>query len=431
MADRSERLTHPSSIADRKFPPRTPRLFHGWIVVGGVFLVSMIGFGTAYSFTAFFAPLQHEFSASRRQVSLVFGVAGFIYFSLGALSGNLADRFGPRRVIIWGVLAMGLGLVLASYARTLFEICTAYGLGVGLGVGLSYVPGLSTVQRWFERRRGLASGLAVAGNGVGTLVIPPLAAWLIQTADWRVAYRVLALVVVSVGIGAAMLIEPSPQARGLLPDGDIPEAAGAPLRAAYHSRGMTPRQAVNSGTFWLLYAASLMNSLGLFIPLVHMVPYVRDRGLGEAVGVLTLGLIGIGSTAGRFIVGATADRLGRRPSMMAMFAGMAVMLLWWSVAARVWSLAVFAILFGLCFGGYVALLPALTTDYFGVRSAGGVIGILYTSNALGALLGPTLAGAAYDFLRSYTLPIVGGALLNLAAAGCVAAIAPHAYREPA
>ena len=143
------------------------------------FAVTFVGFGCAYTFSAFVEPLQQNFGASRGSVSLVFSLAGFLYFGLGIVSGPLADRFGPRLFAVAGMILTGLGLAAASVARTLPEIYAAYGLGVGLGVGCAYVPAIGAVQRWFVRRRGFASGLAVSGIGVGTLLMPPLASYLI------------------------------------------------------------------------------------------------------------------------------------------------------------------------------------------------------------------------------------------------------------
>jgi OFA family oxalate/formate antiporter-like MFS transporter len=155
--------------------PPSPRWFYGWFVVAGAFAVTFVGFGSAYTFSAFVESLQRDFAASRGSVSLVFSLAGVLYFGLGIVSGPLADRWGSRRLAVAGMILVGLGLALAGLARSLDEVYAAYGLGVGLGVGCSYVPVLGAVQRWFVKRRGFASGLAVSGIGVGTLVMPPLA----------------------------------------------------------------------------------------------------------------------------------------------------------------------------------------------------------------------------------------------------------------
>src|SRR5712672_3130136 len=117
-----------------------PRIFHGWFVVSAAFAVTFVGFGCAYTFSAFVESLQKDFGASRGSVSLVFSLAGFLYFGLGIVSGPLADRWGSRRLAVAGMILVGLGLAAASLARSLVEIYWAYGLGVGLGVGASYVP---------------------------------------------------------------------------------------------------------------------------------------------------------------------------------------------------------------------------------------------------------------------------------------------------
>ena len=196
------------------------RIFYGWFVVAAAFAVTLLGFGSAYTFSAFIAPLQRDFAASRGSVSLVFALAGLLYFGLGIVSGPLADRWGSRPLAVTGMILAGAGLVAASTARTLTEVYLAYGLGIGLGVGCSYVPAVAAVQRWFARRRGFASGLAVSGIGVGTLVMPPLASVLIGGFGWRGAYLILGGVVAVGGAGMALLIEDDPRARGLAPDGD-------------------------------------------------------------------------------------------------------------------------------------------------------------------------------------------------------------------
>jgi MFS family permease len=315
-----------------------PGIFYGWLVVAAAFVVTFVGFGSAYTFSAFFGSLQQDFTASRGSVSLVFSLAGFLYFGLGAVTGPLADRWGSRRLAVIGMILTGVGLAVASAARSLPEVYAAYGLGVGLGVGCSYVPAVGAVQRWFARRRGFASGLAVSGIGVGTLVMPPLASILIEALGWRNAY---------------------------------------------------------------------------------LVPYALDHGASQSSAVLLLGVIGVGSTAGRFVLGGLADRLGRRLALLAMFVGMGLALVVWAFSTALWTLAAFAFGYGVFYGGFVALLPALVMDYFGGRNVSGIIGILYTSVAFGTLVGPSAAGFAFDLSHSYTLPILASVCANIIAAGVV------------
>jgi MFS family permease len=167
------------------------RPFRGWLVVAAAFAATFLGFGSAYSFSAFLESLQREFGASRGEVSLVFSLAGFLSYALGIVSGPLADRWSSRGFAVAGMLLTGGGLVLASFAASLLQVYLAYGIGGGVGLGCVYVPIIGAVQRWFVRRRGFASGLAVSGIGVGTLTMPPLASFLITRIGWREAYLVV------------------------------------------------------------------------------------------------------------------------------------------------------------------------------------------------------------------------------------------------
>jgi MFS family permease len=377
-----------------------PRIFYGWFVVAGTFAVTFVGFGCAYSFSAFLLPLQHDFAASRGSIALVFSIAGFFYFALGVITGPLADRFGSRLLAVIGMILTGAGLIAASVAQTLLQVYLAYGLGVGLGIGCSYVPAVAAVQRWFLRRRGFASGLAVSGIGVGTLVVPPLAKFMIDAFDWRETYLILGIFAIVGGAGMAMLIEDDPSQRGLGVDGD-PPAAAAPA-----APGGAIRTAITSRRFIGLYAACFICSFGLFVPFVHLVPYALDHGIASSAAVLLVGAIGVGSTAGRFLLGGMADRLGRPLSFLIMFVGMGLSFVIWLFSVSLWPLAAFALVYGVFYGGFVALAPAVVIDYFGGRQASSLIGIVYTSVAFGTLIGPSAAGFVFDLSHSYTLPIL-------------------------
>jgi len=399
-------------------------IFYGWIVVACVFVLLFIAFGSVYSFATFFKSLQVEFQTTRSSTSLIFAIAGFIYFCLGAVSGQIADRIGSKWVITFGAIVIGTGLLVASRAATMWQIYAIYGFGTGVGVGFVYVPAVGVVQRWFVRKRGLATGIAVTGIGLGTLCVPPASAALIHWSDWRTAYLVMGLFVLAFGIIAALLIVESPEKLSLLPDGDaikadtiitIKESPSA--GAATSSQGISVRDALQTRPFWLLYLCTFCASLGLFIPFVHLVPYSNDLGLPTATGVMLFSLIGVGSTVGRFLIGGIADRLGRRQSLAGTYAGFAAMFMWWLLADSVWELAVFTLVFGTCYGGFVALLPALTADYFSGPNMSGIIGALYTSVAVGNLCGPTLAGYMFDLNQSYTIPIIVSTFFALCSAG--------------
>ena len=378
------------------------RVFRGWIVVGAASALLFVVWGVAYSFAAFFPALEHEFAATRARTSLVFSVAGFIYFGIGGLSGIIADRFGPQRVILAGVIAMTAALALASAVGVLWQIYVLYGLGLGLGIGFAYVPALGAVQSWFSIRRGLASGITVSGIGVATMISPPLVDSLIGKVGWRGAYLVLALVTAIVGGAAALLIGKNPATRkSRMPT--IP-AVGSDVRAA-----------IATPAFRRLYLSALLVSFGMSLPFVHLEEYARDAG-HDTAAIWLVGAIGVGNLGGRFLIGSISDRLGRRRAMMFCFFGIAAMMFLWSVSSNLGALAVFAVGFGTSYGGFVALAPAIAADHFSGRSLTTVIGVYYSAIAIGTLLGPTLAGYAFDVFGSYQMPLLCSALLTLAAA---------------
>jgi MFS transporter, OFA family, oxalate/formate antiporter len=374
---------------------------YAWVVVAAAFTLMFVGFGAAYSFAAFFTSFEAEFGALRGEIALVFSLCAFLWFSSGAPAGMLADRFGARRVAIAGVACLVLALWVASTAQSLGVLYATYSIGIGIGVGLVYVPSVGAVQPWFTANRAFASGLAVAGIGAGNFVGPLLAAWWIGLFGWRGAYLALAAFVLVLGGIAAALLKPKSRDTSRILE-------GIPLG-----------EALKTTPFWLLFISLMLSCTGLFVPMVHLGPYATDAGYTEAQGVALVSLIGVGSLVGRFTIGAPADRIGRLPSLGLMYAGLGIMFFLWAVASAYWVLVVFALVFGVCYGAYVALLPTIVMDLYGPRSVSGIIGCLYTGCGLGTLVGPWLAGVAYDAVGSYQLPILAGAAFSVGAAACV------------
>jgi MFS family permease len=387
-----------------------PRLFHGWIVVWSVHLLLFTIFGATYSFSSFFPSLQAEFSANRADVSFAFALAVFLYFSIGAFAGVVADRTHVRRVAGFGIACLGAGLFWASHATSLAEFYAAFGLAIGFGVGCSYVPAIAAVQPWFIKRRALAAGIASSGIGLGTLVVPLVAVRAISAWGWRGTLELLAVATFVLGMAGVVLLEKSPQRMGLNPD----DAAAPPPGG--HAAGMGWGEAVRSRTFALFFATLLVTGLVQFMPFVHLARHAQDRGLSPEAGALLLGIIGLGSFGGRFFLTGLADRYGRRDSYVAMFVLMGLSFAWWWVSlalpASFAALALFALMFGLGYGGYVGLAPALAMGYFGALNLSGIIGLLYVAAGLGTLIAPTFAGWAFDRTASYAIPIASGVLLN-------------------
>ena len=379
-------------------PEREPRA--AWVVVWACFVALAVIFGVSYSFAALFEPLQQQFQARRADVSLVFGLSGLLYFVLGAGAGLLADRFGPRAVTSAGMACIAAGLLAGSFASTLTLVTWAYGIGVGVGIALVYTPAIACVQPWFTRRRGLAAGLASAGIGAGTLLVPLLVAELLGAMDWRGALRALAVGVLLLGLAATLQLRRAPAATAVAGQA-VP---GTPLG-----------QALRSPSFRWLYLMCLLASPAMFIPFAHVSAAARDLGVADVRAVGLVGLIGIGSLTGRFAIGALADRLGRGRTLVLMQVSLGLSYALWAAAGGYPSLAVFALWMGLSYGGIVSLMPALCMDFYGARAVSSIIGVLYTGAALGNLGGPWVAGAVFDRSSSYLGVIAVCAALSLLA----------------
>ena len=350
----------------------------GWTVAAATFLSTFTVFGVAYSFGSFFRPMADEFGADRGAIALVFSITTLLYFGLGVVSGRLADRFGPRPVLLFGAAAQVIGLVVTSRVQSIEVGYITYGLGVGIGVACGYVPMVATVGAWFDRHRSTAVGLAVAGIGVGTLVAAPLAERLIEAHGWRTTYLYLAAAsAVLLGLAAIGACRP-------------PVSPGQPP--------VTPiMQLVRSSpSFVVLYGAIFGVVLGLFLPFVFMSDYLTERGI-DGSGGLIVGLIGLCSVIGRLGLGALAARVRAVNLFYGSLATMAASYLVWLTAGdRYWQLLVFALVLGVAYGGFIALSPVVAAQLFGTVGLGGVLGALYTAAGIGGFIGPPAAGAVID-----------------------------------
>ena len=393
-------LRSPPSAREGRTPLESIEEPRAWWVVTGAFVCVAVIFGVAYSFAAFFRSFGAEFAADRADVSLVFGLSGLIYFLLGAGAGMLADRFGPRAVCAAGMVIIAAGLLASSFAQSMAQIYVAWGAGLGIGIGLVYAPSIASVPPWFVRRRAFAAGIASAGIGVGTLAVPLLATAAIDALGWRHALQAIAASVLVVGVGATLLLRRAP-------------TRAAPGTAA---AGMTLKEALRSRCFWWMYAACVLAAPAMFIPFAHVSAAARDLGIGDARAVGLVGLIGIGSIVGRFVISGLADRLGRIASIALLEASLGACYLLWLGAGSYLALAVFALWLGLSYGGIVSLMPAISMDLFGARAVSSILGTLYTGAAFGNLLGPVVAGAVFDRTGTYVPVIWAGFILSMLAA---------------
>ena len=373
----------------------------GWGVVAAAFAAMFVAFGIAYSYGAFLEEMRADFGIGRAAGATFFSLTALLYFGLGGIAGAAGDRFGQRRVLLVGAVALGAGLVVTSRASSLGIALAAYGFGVGIGVACAYVPMVALVGAWFERRRTLALGVAVAGIGIGTLAIPPATAALIEEAGWRSSYLVLAAIGVGVLALCALAAAPAPVSR---------RAGGASLG-----------DALRDPVYRRLYVATALLGVPLFVPFVYLPSYAEQRGVDPVLAAGLIGAIGTASVAGRLALGAVAGPLGLLRVFHGCFLAMALSFALWFVAGGSYAvLLLFAIVLGVGYGGYVALAPAVVAERFGVERLGAMLGVLYTSAGVGTAVGAPAAGAIID-AGGYA-PAIGGAfVIGLASFAVVAA----------
>ncbi|APE49032.1 MFS transporter [Delftia sp. HK171] len=392
------------------------RLFRGWYIVGAVHVLLALIFGAAYSFGAFFFSIQAQFGASSFSTASIFSLTALIYYAVGVFSGAWSDRTSVRTVTSAGIVLLSLGFAASSLlTSSLAAFLGAFCALVGLGVGLVYVPAVSTIQRWFVLRRSSASGIALAGTGLGTLLGPVVAGALMEHLSWQLTMQVYAAAIALAGLAAAAALRSRPEELGLHPDGIQPGGAKAAGQTGQGVVGVGLGQAVRQARFWWYFAAIFFGSIGLFLALIHINPLARQQGLPAAQANLLIGLIGVGNVLGRLVLGRLGDRMGPLRFLMLLTASLALLCGLWSMAQGFTALAGFALAFGAVNGGCIALYPAVAATWFGTRSLGAILGALYVSVGIAAVAGGSLAGLLFDLSGSYTSSILlagGSAVLS-------------------
>ncbi|MSP36897.1 MAG: MFS transporter [Deltaproteobacteria bacterium] len=386
-------------------------LFYGWRMVAAGSAIRMLGGGFhLYGFTIFFLPITNELGLSRAQTSLVFSLARAEGAIEGPLAGYVIDRFGPRPMMLAGILLSGLGYMLLATVQNYTALLTIYlcVISLAFSAGFMHSP-MVLANSWFIRHRAMAMTLISSSIGIGGTLITPLLAYSVQTWGWRHGAFIAGACLILAGIPVALYVKRSPEAMGLLPDGAPPaEPKDKSPAISEHDQEhalesdneFTLKQALKTAAFWKLVLATTTR-VGVFNSItVHFVPIMVWRGASEARAAAMLATMALMSLPSHLLVGWIADRV-HKPTLMAicMFIGAgAVAIL--AYGESEWTLWLFTILFTFV----EALFPvswATVGDFFGRKHFATIRGSMSFFYLWGPALGPVITGYVYDRYQSY------------------------------
>lgn len=379
------------------------RLFYGWVIVAVGIAVTCVGMGCMLSLGVFLQPISAEMGWSRAGVSAA-SMLNFLSMGVASLAwGALTDRYGARLVVLAGGALLGIGLTAASQATTLLEFQLLFGIIVGVAVGSAYAPLVTTTSGWFTRHRSLAVALVSIGLGMGSMIIAPLASWVIDGHGWRTALWVLGLVAWSVVMPAALLLRKPP------------EETLAPGAVAEPDSGFTVARALRTPQFAAIALTHFCCCAAHSGPIFHMVSYAMSCGVPALTATTVFSVAGLGGLFGRIVCGLLADRFGAKLVLAVGLAMQALGISLYLVATDLERLYALSLLFGFAYGGVMPLYAILVRQYFGARIMGTTFGAVSMIATLGMAIGPLAGGWLFDTFVSYAWLYLGSCAFGLAA----------------
>jgi OFA family oxalate/formate antiporter-like MFS transporter len=386
-----------------------------WLLVAAAMLLQF-SIGAVYAWSVFSAALEsaQEFQLSKVEASLPFTVTIGMIFIGSYVGGRLQDKRGPRVVALAGGVIYAVGIILASFAHShsqLWLIILGYGVISGFGLGFAYIVPIAMLQKWFPDKRGLITGLAVGGFGFGAVLTSPVAQWLIDRnpedptsafLPLGIAYLVMSL------IGASIFRNPP---EGYVVPGYSPDEAGGREVGKEYTQG----EALSTAQWYLLTLILTLN-VSAGIALISQAKLSATDIAGYSVGAAAtmVGVLAIFNGGGRIVWAAASDYIGRMPAFAAMLGLQGVCLLILPHAANAVLFFVLAAIIYLCYGGGFGTMPATAGDYFGVKNAGAIYGLMLIGWSLGGILGPILVSALIGEQQHYTLAYTTMGIIALA-----------------
>ena len=395
-------------VQRRVTPGKRGNVFYGWWVVASAGLVQAVNSAVYYyGMPVFLTPLTEEFGWSRAALSGAFSIARLEAGIAAPLAGLSIDRWGPRRMMLIGLVMMSVGFVLLSQVQTLemFYFIFLFFLSVGTGFGVG--PPLSAcVANWFVRKRGTAMGLLMTGGGIGAAAAGSLGL-LITAFGWRTALVIIGVVVLVTGIPGALIIRHRPESIGLRPDGDPtpPPQPVAKAMGAVRQINFQPMDALRTPAFWLLAVIFGSRHLTTSGAIVHLPAMMVDKGYSLEIAAAIAGLVGLASIPGRLLGGWLGDKVPKYLVFAGCMALLAFGLVMLMVGSTPLHLGIFVMAYGAAYGGAVPLSMAMVADYFGRRRYATIYGFCQFAMMWGSIGGPVLAGYAFDTTGSYLVAL--------------------------
>jgi MFS family permease len=403
----------------RDMEAKNRKVFYGWwIVAAGFFIAMYIGGFIHYGFTAVFEPIASDFGWSHTQVSFAASLRGLEMGLLAPIVGLLMDRWGPRRLVFAGATIIGLGLLLLSRINSLAAFYGSFILiAMGISTCIGVVP-IATVGNWFQRKVTLATGILVSGAATGGLMVP-LATRVIDIFEWRTAMMILGFGAWGILLPLSLLFRHKPEQYGYLPDGDLHKkliASEGQSSAQGNELDIGVKQVLKTSAFWHIAMGFMCHILVINAVVTHVMPYLSSIGLTRSFSSLVASAIPATSIVGRLGFGWLGDKFDKRriAALGFILASLGLLAFGYVGTVGTWMLVPSIIFVGLGYGGPVPMMPALVREYFGRVRLATVLGLVMGVAALGSMVGPLLAGLAFDRLGSYQVAWFGFAGLVIA-----------------
>jgi OFA family oxalate/formate antiporter-like MFS transporter len=359
---------------------------------------------------------------TRALTSEIFSVYMILCAIFAFVGGWVADRYGPKAVLlVMGTFAF-LGLALTSQVSSLWQLFLSYSLLVAIGTGPMFAVATSESVRWFISRRGLALAIVTCGVGLGSIWIAPVAAHFIESFGWRLSFVFIGLIALITIIPSSFFLRRAPSLVVALPEDDnkVTVEINNLDKPQKEIKEFSPRQAVKTKNFWLVTGIWAFHAFCLFTVTTHIVPHAIDSGISPTGAAPILSVLGLASLPSRIVFGPLSDRIGRKSVALMSALLMAASMVWLMWSSGLWMLYVFAAIFGVAYGGLSPATTAMVSDSFGTRNLGSIMGLLEVGWVLGAAVGPALAGYIFDATQKYFLAF----LLVAIAAVIIAVLVP-------